>query len=243
MSCICLIPARGGSKGIKCKNIQPLAGKSLIVHTIDHSLKSKLIDETYVTTDDATIKSIADYNGAKVIQRPLSLAEDTTLLEPVIDHALDVLHEKGKEPDIVVMLQCTSPIRRSYDIDNAIRMLISDDYDSVFSVKKNKDLVLRYNSKQKDIIPMNYDYKQRKRRQDMTQEYIETGSIYVFKVDTYKKEGTYICGKKGIYEMPDEYSFEIDEPFDFWLSEKILEEIDWKKLNRGEMESGYQIQK
>ena len=218
MRCVSIIPARGGSKGIPGKNIKPLAGRPLITYTISHSLNSKLIDETYVTTDDIKIKKVALEAGAKVIDRPKKIAEDKTPIEPVLKHAINQLETK---PDIVVFLQCTSPIRKKNDINNAIKKLQQNNYDSIFSGTKNKDFFWRIEKEK--LKPINYDYKNRKRRQDMPLEYIENGSIYVFKTNKFEKEGCHICGKIGIYEMPREYSFEIDDMFDFWLCEKILE--------------------
>ena len=218
MRCVSIIPARGKSKGIPGKNIKLLAGKPLIVHTINHSINSKLINETYVSTDDTNIKNISSENGAKIIDRPKNLAEDTTPVEPVLTHTL---HHIDKKPDVVVFLQCTSPLRRDDDIDNAVKNLVDRNYDSVFSATRNKDFFWRCSNEK--LKPINYDYRNRKRRQDMPLEYIENGSIYVFKPDVFEKEGHHICGKIGIYEMPREYSFEIDELFDFWLCEKIME--------------------
>lgn len=218
MRCVSIIPARGSSKGIQNKNIKKLADKSLIIYSIEHSQASEIVGTTYVSTDDPIIKKIALDNGAKVIDRPEKLAEDETPIEPVLLHAIENMDEK---PDVIVFLQCTSPIRRKDDIDNAINTLIKGNYDSVFSAYKNKDLFWR--RKKGKLEPINYDYKNRQRRQDMPEEYVENGSIYVFKTNTFNKEKNHICGKKGIYIVPKEYSFEIDEPFDFWICEKILE--------------------
>ena len=225
MRCVSIIPARGGSKGVPRKNIKPFAGKPLIAHTIDHSVQTPCLTETYVSTDDAEIQRVAEDYGAKVILRPSQLAEDTSPLEPVLSHALSTMSQK---PDLVVVLQCTSPLRRPDDIESAVNMLLETNVDSVFSATRNKDLFWRRTIE--GLEPVNYDYKHRQRRQDMPQEYIENGSIYVFRTGVFLEEGHHICGRIGVYEMPREYSFEIDDSFDFWLCEKIME---WLK-NEGD---------
>jgi N-acylneuraminate cytidylyltransferase len=216
---LAIIPARGGSKGIPRKNIRLVAGKPLITHTIEQSLHSKLTDRTIVSTDSETIKSISEQYSAEVIERPKDLAGDTVSSELVIEHAINVLNEGGFNPDIIVFLQCTSPLRRENDIDDAIKLLFNEGYDSVFSVTKNRHFIWRGD---KDHLTALFDYKNRPRRQDRNPEYIENGSIYVFRREIFKTEKNRICGKRGIYVMPYEYSFEIDEPFDFWLCEQII---------------------
>jgi len=221
MKIISIIPARGGSKGLLHKNIMHLMGKPLLVHTIEQSLDSILIDETIVSTDDSAIKDIAERNGATVIKRPIELAGDFISSEEVIKHTIKVLEEQGNKPDIIVFLQCTLPIRRKSDMDKQIQKLMDENYDSVFSVTKAKIFI--WTNKNGVLIPLNYDYKKRPMRQNKDIQYDETGSIYVFKTDVFEKENNRICGKFGIYEMPYECSFDIDNYFDLWLCEKILE--------------------
>jgi len=221
MRIVSIIPARGGSKGIPQKNIIHLMGKPLLVHTIEQSLDSILIDETIVSTDDSAIKDIAERNGATVIKRPIELAGDFISSEEVIKHTIKVLEEQGNKPDIIVFLQCTLPIRRKSDMDKQIQKLMDENYDSVFSVTKAKIFI--WTNKNGVLTPLNYDYKKRPMRQNKDIQYDETGSIYVFKTDVFEKESNRICGKFGIYEMPYECSFDIDDYFDLWLCEKILE--------------------
>lgn len=217
MKCVSIIPARGGSKGILRKNIRILHGRPLILYTIDQSYQSKLIDKTYVSTEDESIASIAGNNGAIVIKRPLELATDDAKMEEVVIHAINSVKEK---PDIIVLLQCTSPLRAVDDIDNTIKTLVEGDYDSVFSVRKNTDFLWKQVGK--SVFPVNYDFSNRPRRQDMPPEFIENGSIYVFKTKTFEREKLRICGKRGMYLMPYNRSFEIDTPFDLWMCEQIL---------------------
>ena len=131
MNIITVIPARGGSKGIPKKNIIDFCGKPLIYWTIQQSLDSKLINKTYVSTDNKEIKLISKQFGAEVIDRPDKLAIDTSPSEDALLHTLNIVNDSSI--DLVVFLQATSPMRKSKDIDNAINCLITNNYDSVFS--------------------------------------------------------------------------------------------------------------
>jgi|APSaa5957512535_1039671.scaffolds.fasta_scaffold36074_2 CMP-N,N'-diacetyllegionaminic acid synthase len=129
MKITAIIPARGGSKSIKDKNIVDFCNKPLIAYSIDHALKSKYIDRVIVSTDSEIIANIAKQYGAEVpFIRPLELAQDDTLDLPVIKHCLDYLNRNEKYiPDIVVHLRPTSPLRTPKMVDDAIRMLIEND--------------------------------------------------------------------------------------------------------------------
>lgn len=122
---VAIIPARGGSKGIPRKNIAEVAGRPLIHWSIQHALDSKLIDRVVVSTDDEEIAKVAVQNGAEVpFRRPPEISGDTTLDLPVFEHALQWLAEHdGYEPDIVVHLRPTAPIRPAGQIDAMIRLL------------------------------------------------------------------------------------------------------------------------
>ena len=217
MKIISIIPARGGSKGLLHKNIKLLDGKPLLSYSIEQSLDS-IVDKTVVTTDDKEIANIAREYGASVIMRPDYLATDTALTEPVIEHVLKI-----EKPDISVLLQPTSPIRGVNDIDNVIKLI--GKYDSVFSVCKNTRFIWRRNNGK--LMSLNYDYKDRKRRQELSLEYIENGSIYAFKTRQFLADNNRICGNNGIYVMSIEHSFEIDSHFDFWLCKQLMKR--WKQ--------------
>ena len=124
---LAIIPARGGSKGLPRKNIADLAGKPLIAWTIEASLNSKYITKTMVSSDDKEILDISVEYGAEIIKRPENLASDDATSESVVKHAIDCLEATGEVFDIVVLLQPTSPLRNSKDIDNAIELMFSSD--------------------------------------------------------------------------------------------------------------------
>ena len=136
-SVLAIIPARGGSKGIKRKNLVPLAGKPLVAHSVQHALEAKLVNRVIVSTEDAEIAEAARAAGAEVpFLRPDELAGDLVLDLPVFEHALHWLErEQGYRPDIVVHLRPTAPYRKPGWIDAAIELLNANaGADSVRSV-------------------------------------------------------------------------------------------------------------
>ncbi|PIN86337.1 acylneuraminate cytidylyltransferase [Candidatus Woesearchaeota archaeon CG10_big_fil_rev_8_21_14_0_10_44_13] len=223
MKIVSIIPARGGSKGIPRKNIKLLAGKPLIAHTIEQSVNSKLVSRTIVSTDDKEIADISKKYGAEVVIRPAELAVDTAPSEPTIIHVLDTLKEKeGWVPDFVVFLQCTSPLRKKKDIDNAIQKLIDEKADSLLSVCNNHAFIWKFDKNKGTAVSVNYDYKHRPRRQDREPEYKENGSIYVTRPEIWRKENNRLGRKIALHVMEVDDSWEIDDPFDFWLIEQVI---------------------
>lgn len=217
---IAIIPARGGSKGLPQKNVLSLCGKPLIAHSIEDVQESALCHDVYVSTDDATITQISEEHGAKVIQRPTNLASDTASSESALVHAVEYLKQCEIEPDLVVFLQCTSPIRTGIDIDQAILKLQEENSDSILSVSpSHRFLWERVDGEAKSI---NYDYRHRKRRQDMNPQYVENGSIYIFKPWVLSECGNRLGGKVSLHQMTEESAHEIDSPLDFKIAEFLL---------------------
>jgi len=130
-----LIPARGGSKGIRNKNLAPLCGRPLLAYTADAVRESTRLTRTVVSTNDLAIAEAARALGLDVpFARPDTLSADDTLMLPVVQHALRAARESGFQPDAVVLLQPTSPLRRGEHIDGAIALLESSHAESVVSV-------------------------------------------------------------------------------------------------------------
>lgn len=220
---VCIIPARGGSKRIPGKNIVDLAGQPMLAYSIDHALNSKLVDRVIVSTDDADIASVSKKYGAEVFDRPDELAGDTATSESALIHVLDEIEKRGEQtPDLVVFLQCTSPVRRVDDIDNVIGMIESKNADSVFSATRNFGLI--WSKGEVGVKALTYDYKTRKREQDMDTQYRENGSIYVCKPELLRKYNNRMTGTIDIYEMDMWSSFQVDSPDDVELINWILQE-------------------
>lgn len=222
---ISIIPARGGSKGLLRKNIHPFAGKPLIAHSIRQSVEAESVDATFVSTDDAEIARVAREYGAEVISRPDGLSGDTASSESALLHALDHLERELQiKPELLVFLQCTSPLRTSADIDGAIATLWHKEADSLLSATISH----RFYWRDEDAGPvsLNYDYRKRPRRQEFGLQYVENGSIYVTKPAILRECSNRLGGKLAIYPMEPWQSHEIDDLDDLemceWLYKKYM---------------------
>jgi CMP-N,N'-diacetyllegionaminic acid synthase len=216
---LAIIPARGGSKRIPGKNLRPLAGKPLICHSIEHALASIRVKRTIVSTDDPAIADVARKSGAEVVSRPAKISGDTATSESALIHALD---EQKRDPALVVFLQATSPVRRTFDIDRAVGQFEKDGLDSLFSACENNKLL--WKAGRAGPEPVNYDYRSRKREQEFQAQYRENGSIYVFTPSLLRKEKCRLGGKIGVYLMPEWASFQVDQPWEVRQVEWILKE-------------------
>jgi N-acylneuraminate cytidylyltransferase len=220
MRIIAVIPARGGSKGIPGKNIRMLCDKPLIVHSVEQAKAAKHITDVYVTTDDADIAKAASNAGAKVIMRPASLSGDRASSESALKHVLQSLKA---EFDYVVFLQCTSPIRAEDDIDNAIKTIRDKDADSLLSVVQSHKFLWCEKDGQGQSI--NYDYRNRPRRQDMNIQYMENGSIYIFKPWVLLELDNRLGGDIALYPMAPNSTIDIDDESDFISAELIMQNV------------------
>jgi len=222
MNVFAIIPARGGSKRLPGKNLLPLAGKPLIAYTIEHAKQSKLVTRVIVSTDDDDIADTSRQCGAEVLMRPAALSEDQSSSESVLLHALHYYETmESVAPDVVVFLQCTSPLRNDDDIDRAIATFQKNDADSLFSA-------FRFNKFIWDVVDgrvrsINYDYNHRVREQECPVQFQENGSIYVLKPWILKKFNNRLGGKIAVHEMSYLNSFQIDEHDDIFLCESILQ--------------------
>lgn len=223
MKTIAIIPARGGSKGIPGKNIIPLLGKPLIAWNILAAKASEKIDGVFVSTDDAGIAAVAREYGAEVIDRPDEIAGDTASSESALLHALAVLAEQGILPELLVFLQCTSPLTQTRDIDRALATLAAEGGDSCVSACDFHYFVWARGA-DGDARGMNHDKRFRQRRQDREPQYLENGAIYVMKREGFLHAGHRFFGKTVISPMPAERSFEIDDPVDLKIAEVLLAE-------------------
>lgn len=217
---IVLIPARGGSKGIPKKNIKKFMGSPLIVHTINYAFSCHEISDVYVTTDNLEISEISKNAGAKIIDRPSNISTDTATTESAIEHALSQINIK---PDIIVLLQPTSPLRPEGSLEKGIKKFINEGYDSLLSISPTHKFFWRVSETK---TTPKYDYLNRPRRQDLNQNqisYIENGSLYIFSYNHFQKVKNRLGGKIGHIIFPEEYSMEIDTELDFEILQKNAE--------------------
>jgi CMP-N,N'-diacetyllegionaminic acid synthase len=222
---VAIIPARGGSRGIPRKNIQKLAGKPLIAYTIEAAQQSGVIDRVIVSTEDDEIAAIAGEYGAEIVKRPAALATDEAPTEPTLLHVVKHLEEtENYKADIIILLQATSPMREGAHIKEALQRFLGNGYDSLLSVCPSHTFLWKTNKDR--AMPVNYDFKNRPRRQDAQPQYRENGAIYITDHKILVGEHNRLGGKIGLYVMQEEVSLEIDNAFDFWLCEQVL-------LNKG----------
>jgi len=180
------------------------------------------VKRVVVSTDDDEIAALSQSLGAEVIRRPQEISGDTASSESALLHALDYLHcKEGYEPNVVVFLQTTSPLRGAGDIDGAVRHLLETGADSLFSACGFHGFVWRRIAGA--VQSVSYDYTNRQRRQDIGEDLLENGSIYVFKPWILRETGNRLGGKIAVYEMDPLHSFQVDEPGDLELMGHILE--------------------
>ncbi len=222
-----LITASGGSTSIPKKNLAQLAGKPLIWHTIRAAQKSTLLTRTIVSTDDEEIAAVCGEHGAEVpFTRPTELAQDNTPHIPVVQHALQWLKDnQGEEYDYVMILQPTSPLRLSEDIDASIKKSVDTDADSVMSMVELTDfdpVKVKKIDAEDVILPMFADEgAQSNRRQKGQEAYKRNCAIYLTKTVHIMKDDLFGPVSRP-YMMPRERSVDINEPHDLEFAEFLL---------------------
>ena len=223
---LCIIPARGGSKGIPYKNIKELNGVPLIRYTIDIARKIFHDNDICVSTDDDKIINTLASFGMKVpFKRPDSLATDSAGTYEVLLHAINHYEGIGKNYDTVVLLQPTTPFRKASHINDAIS-LYNKNVDMVVSVKESSSNPY-YNCYEEDSDGCLYISKGDgaiERRQDAPKVWEYNGSIYIINVSSFKKMHFSEFTKVKKYVMDELYSIDIDTPFDWKIAELILQE-------------------
>lgn len=226
MKYLAIIPARGGSKGIPRKNIRPLAGKPLLAYNIDAAHSSRYIQRVVVSTDDPEIAQVAQQYGAEVVWRPAEISGDTASSESALLHTLETLREQDTyTPDVLVFLQCTSPLTLAEDIDGTITALLEQQADTALAVipfhyflwKPGQD-----DLDQPDAIGINHHKAVRPLRQEREPQYLETGAVYVMRVPGFLEARHRFFGRTALYSMPGERRLEIDDPVDFQVAEVLV---------------------
>ena len=224
---IALIPARGGSKGIPGKNIVLLKGKPLIAYSIEHAKSISYMDKVFVSTDNKEIADTSKRYGAEIIPRPKELAEDNSTMLSVLKHAVDYVENNLRfNFDILVLLQPTSPLRKTEYIDKAIRELISSKCESVTTVYKiehNINTLVKIKEGKteyflkKPIASL---------RQEAEKIYRIDGAVTVFKKEAIRKQNDYMISdvNNGAIIIPEKDALEIDNLFDLKLAEFLMKD-------------------
>jgi len=219
-----VIPARGGSKGIKKKNLQKIDGKTLVARSIESAKLSSLPSVIVVSTDDIEIMEEAKAMGAVVVARPAALCDDNSPTESTMEHAL-VEMSKHHHFSHIVLLQPTSPIRRKFLIDEVITKLVSDGADSIVGVAKHSPFF--WKGSIDDAMPL-FSLSSRPMRQNILDNeffYQETGNIYVSKIENFRKTKCRLSGKISLFINTENEALDIDTADDLQEAERIVRKL------------------
>lgn len=224
-----LIPARGGSMRLPRKNLLPLAGKPLLARTVEAARNARYLDRVVLSTDNLEIAAIGREFGADVpFLRPVKLASDTASTVDVALHALRSLQAQGEHYDFVVILQPTSPLRSSADIDAAIELLLVKRADAVISVCET-DHPPEWCNPLPDDLSMASFFRpgiRRTRSQDLPRSYRLNGAVYVYNCRRLLVSGSLEMDDNSYaYIMPRERSVDIDSEIDFELAEFLCRRL------------------
>jgi YrbI family 3-deoxy-D-manno-octulosonate 8-phosphate phosphatase len=219
MKKIAIIPLRKGSKGIPNKNKKKLLGRPLYQWTLGEAIESDL-DYIYIFTDDEEIldfikKEYTWTNKVVAVPRSKESASDTASTEFAIMELAEILNY---DFDIISLIQATSPLLTSKNINDGLLKITNDTFDSVVSVVRTYRFIWSENGNS-----LNYDYTARPRRQDFKGLLVENGAFYATKKDLLKRDKNRLSGNIGILEMSENSLIEIDEPEDWKIVEVLLE--------------------
>lgn len=226
MEILAIIPARGGSKGIKRKNLKPIIDKPLVAYSILSAINSKYITKVVVSSEDDEILKISKKYGAETMLRPAELAQDETKTAPVMLHCIEVLEKQGYFPDYVVLLQPTCPLRDENYIDNAFKYYFEKEkegFDSCFGAFKLGVTHSKWKILHDGKLEGLYDFRTRPRRQDVNEHYDliqENGAFYALETKTLKQTKDFIGYNPTCYITPQ--IVDIDTIEDFEKVENIL---------------------
>jgi len=235
---LCVVPARGGSKGVPRKNLRVVGGKPLIVWTLERALATRPAMDVVVSTDDEEIAAVARAAGALVpFLRPADLARDTTPTEPVVRHAIAQARQADAAPDAVMLLQATSPVRLPGTLSRAVAQLQATGVDSLVGVVPQAPFI--WTEGTADAGPTAaYDVTARPRRQDLTPatlRYRETGSLYLTRTWVYDELDNRIGGRVGLFVMDELEGIDVDTELDLEVADRTLSHHD---LTRSHTASG-----
>jgi CMP-N-acetylneuraminic acid synthetase len=222
------VPARGGSKGIPHKNVRTVGGVPLVVRAVVAARAALTVDRVLVSTDDDTIATLARESGAEVIERPADLAADDTASEAVLVHALDALRAHHQpDPDVTVLVQCTSPFIDPADIDGTVNLLYDRAIDCAFTAARTHAFLWRESDA--GIVAVNHDASARLRRQERPAEFAETGAVYAMRTAGFRRARHRFFGSIAVFEVPSERALEIDEPSDLARAEQFASRVPGRR--------------
>lgn len=227
VSVLCIIPARGGSKGLPNKNILPLYGKPTIAWTIEKALESKLITDVVVSTDSENIAEVALAFGAQVpFIRPKEISTDTASSFSVIEHCIDFMYKEfDKTYEYILLAEPTSPLRFENDFDSAIEKLVSnlENFDSLVTVgpvRTHPAIMKRLDGE--SVVPYIDLLENNTRRQELDEALFPFGVAYLAKTVALQNEKTFYTKRCIGLRIQESQCFEIDDIIDFVCIEAIM---------------------
>ncbi|MFI6813685.1 N-acetylneuraminate synthase family protein [Nonomuraea sp. NPDC050328] len=218
MRVLAVIPARGGSAGIPLKNLATVGGLPLVTRAIRACLHAGLIDEVVVSTDHEEIARVAREAGATVVERPAELSGATASSESALLHALDA---RGQEPEVVLLVQCTSAFIDPADLDEGVRRVLEGEADVVFSGTPTHEFLWTVAG-----AGVNHDPSVRLPRQQREPHYRETGAFYVMRTAGLREHGHRFFGEVVVQPVPAGHAVEVDEPADLEIVRALAPFVD-----------------
>lgn len=219
MTALGIVPARGGSKEAPGKNLRLLAGEPLIVHTLRTARQARLLDRLVVSTDDATIAAVAEAEGVEVVVRPPELAADDSPTEDALLHVLDELAGRGEpEPEYVVTLEPTSPLRTARLIDDCVRLALEQGADAVITVAETRENYGR-------LVGGHFGFLfpgAARRRQDREPLYRESSTVYVTRTSGLRATRSVLADSPLAVIVPADEAVDVNTLLDFTVAEAIM---------------------
>lgn len=216
MTCIAIIPARGGSKGIPNKNLAEVGGQSLVTRAVNSAIQSGVIDAVVVSSDDRNILEAAKIAGAIAVERPSDLATDTAAIEDAITHALQKFSESHPTPTTLVLLQPTSPLRQASSISNAVLLFNENgSVGSVYGVTEAEHHPYKtFIANDSTLLPVGNIEDLSRSRQELPKAYRQSGSIYVVGVQDFLESNSLFVSPVRWIEVGSEEAIDVDTPAD-----------------------------
>ncbi|MFI7446574.1 N-acetylneuraminate synthase family protein [Nonomuraea sp. NPDC049714] len=221
MRVLAVVPARGGSAGVPLKNLAPVGGVPLVARAVRACLRAELVDEVVVSTDHAGIADAAAQAGARIVDRPAELSGATASSESAVLHALDSLDSPGEEPEVVVLVQCTSAFIDPEDLSAAVRKVLDGEADAVFSGMPTHEFLWTTTGE-----GINHDPSRRPRRQDLEAQFRETGAFYVMRTAGLRENGHRFFGEISVQTVPSRHAVEVDTPEDLEIVRALAPFVD-----------------
>lgn len=229
LSCLAIVPARGGSKGIPRKNLVDLGGKPLIAWSIETGnalVKRGAITRCVVSTDDQEIAAVAKQCGGDVpFMRPDELATDGAKSVGYVLHALDTLAAAGEHYEFIMLLQPTSPLRDVDAITNALDRFAAAKAESMISAYQEdyiNDLVIYHDDGSDFLVPKSPDHNRGVRRQDHGPTMVRNGAIYVVRADYVRRTGRLVGDRPMLLRMRKADSIDLDTPEDLKILRAVV---------------------